>query len=92
MLCAALATNGLRPTPPKQRNKGTAETDFLNTDLTLPIIITTILVLMKTTVITRFEDLTPQEKMEWAEWYNDPVRYEQLNELERVERIKYSKQ
>lgn len=30
--------------------------------------------------------------MEWAEWYNDPIRYEQLNELERVERIKYTKQ
>lgn len=46
---------------------------------------------MKTT-ITRFEDLPYEEQLAWAEWCYDPVRYEHLSELERVERIKYSKQ
>lgn len=41
--------------------------------------------------ITRFEDLSHEEQLAWAEWYNDPVRYEHLNELERIERINYSK-
>lgn len=39
--------------------------------------------------ITPFQELPYEEQMAWAEYMYDPVRWEQLEELERVERVNY---
>jgi len=39
--------------------------------------------------ITPFNELPFEQQMAWAEYMSDPVRWEHLEELERIERINY---